>query len=70
MDRKKLYDYFWFDVPLIFDKTEDGYNFMLALQRTKNVDIFAHKGIQLIVENQWAKWTSYNKLMIMYPMVL
>ena len=30
-DKKKLYDFYWFDIPLIFDKTQDGYNFMIAL---------------------------------------
>ena len=40
-------------MPLIFDKTHDGYDFMVALQKAgrSNVEIYSHKGIQLIVEN-------------------
>ena len=59
-------------MPLIFDKTQDGYNFMVALQKAgrNNVDIFAHKGIQLIVENQWRRWKAFNMTMIMIPMCI
>ena len=55
-------------MPLIFEKTKDGYDFMTALRKTNNVDIYAHKGIQLIVENQWLKWHKFNICVIMIPM--
>ena len=69
MEKKKLYDYFWFDIPLIFEKTQDGYEFMKALKQTQNVDIYQHRGIQLIVENQWFKWKNFNLKAILIPMI-
>jgi len=31
--KKKLYDYFWFDVPLIFEPCIEGYEMMIALKQ-------------------------------------
>lgn len=43
---------------------------MKALQKSQNVDIYSHKGIQLIVENQWHKWKLFNWWAILFPMLL
>ena len=50
-EKKKIYDYNWFDIPLIFDQTPEGAKFMYALNRNLSIDIYSHKGVQLLVEN-------------------
>ena len=32
------------------------------------MEIYSNKGIQLIVENQWRRWKTYNTMIIMLPM--
>ena len=58
MQIKKQYEYFAFDVPWIFKKSTEGYEFMEALQYcTKDEDhiwVYSHKSIQILVTYHWS----------------
>ena len=38
--KRRLYEFYWFDIPQIFNKSEEGYEFMYALNenfKTKEI---------------------------------
>ena len=65
-----MYDYYWFDVPLIFYDCEEGFDLMFALAENTNINIYEHTSIQMIVNKMWKAWYWRNMLFIFIPNVI
>ena len=52
----------YLDLPHIFRDTEDGFNFMYALNNIgdRDLDIFGLKSVQIMIDLQFIKWGKIN----------
>ena len=66
----KVYEYFFFDIPMIYAQGPHGQAFMEALQVQKNPSLYDKTGIQLLVRNHWKFWRKRNYMFIILPWVL
>jgi hypothetical protein len=60
----------YFDIPRIYDQTDQGDKFIQVLADTDNVDIFQHKAVQVIVNHQWEYWRVANKWLMLIPYLI
>ena len=62
----------FFDIPLLFQDSKEGFQFIESLDQQKNVDIFSRKSIQRIINYRWKQWQNkfYLKLFIPYLILL
>ena len=66
---EKSFSYEFFDVPLIYYQTKQGYEFLEALKVYGQADpsIYKSVAIQILVENHWKHWKRINRYCILLP---
>ena len=60
----------YMDVPQIFDTSPIGIAFIGSLCGQKNVEVFSHPSIQILVDHHWKIWKNYNFWLAGFPMGL
>ena len=60
----------YIDIPDLFRNTAEGFDFIYALNKTKNLDLFAIKTVQIIIDHQWKYWRVANLLVFGLPVYI
>lgn len=67
--KKEPFDLRYFDIPQIFQKNKQGYEFMNALANSP-IEIYSNPVVQLIVETTWQNEWKFFITYIMRPLLL
>ena len=59
----------YFDIPRLYDQTEQGMRFMTVLADAKKTEIFQHKAVQVLINQQWKYWKRLNNLIFIVPYI-
>ena len=58
------------DVPLVFYNTHVGFDFIQALNKTKDYSIFGLKSVQIMIDEHARHWDKVNYLAVGLPMTI
>ena len=59
----------YYDAPDIYRHTPVGMDFIWALHKTDNLELFALKSVQILIDNHWSYWRRLNTLLFGLPIL-
>ena len=60
----------YLDIPFVHKNTPIGKKLMSTLNTTKDLEIFEHSSVQILIDSHLAHWTNIYRLCVIFPATL
>ena len=60
----------YLDIPIIYRPTQQGFDFVYALTKSKDLNLFSSKSVQIVIDSQMRYWYRINHIFYGLPMVI
>ena len=60
----------YLDIPFIFSPTQQGFDFIYALTKCQDLNLFSSKSVQIVIDNQARYWYLINHVFYGLPMMV
>ena len=60
----------YLDMPFIYRPTKQGFDFIYALTKAEDLDLFSLKSVQIVIDSHASYWYRRNHLFYGLPMVI
>ena len=60
----------YLDMPNIYRPSDEGFDFIQALDKCLDIGIFRNQTVQIIVDNHWAYWSKKYFFFVGLPMII
>ena len=60
----------YFDLPELYSKTDEGMDFIFALEENDDLELFALKSVQILIDVQHDYWSVINYTFFGLPLLL
>mmetsp|Transcript_22986 Transcript_22986/g.28526 ORF Transcript_22986/g.28526 Transcript_22986/m.28526 type:complete len:89 (-) Transcript_22986:976-1242(-) len=58
------------DLQHLYNSTEIGKDFILALHKCPNMEFYSNEVVQMIIDHQWAYWKPRSVWILGFPLTL
>ena len=60
----------YLDIPIVYRPTQQGFDFVYALTKSKDLNLFSSKSVQIVIDSQMRYWYRINHIFYGLPMVI